>query len=97
MVGIHGVGSSWWPRVAARKATDRLGDQMTQARHACEKARVLRGFPDGRPHSDAASREAPHTMLRSRASLLPFPRRCPPPALLLLCPVGVGGERPLAR
>ena len=30
MVGIHGVGSSWWPRVAARKATDRLGDQMTK-------------------------------------------------------------------
>src|SRR6185369_11504072 len=44
------------------KATDRLGDQMTQARRAREKARVLRGFPDGRPHDDAASREAPHTM-----------------------------------
>src|SRR6185295_12604748 len=61
MVGIHGVGSSPRPLVAARKATDRLGDQMTQARHAREKARVLRDFPDGRPDDDAASREAPQT------------------------------------
>ena len=51
--------------VAARKATDRLGDQMTQARRAREKARVLRGFPDGRPDDDAASREAPDKEPRS--------------------------------
>src|SRR5512145_790667 len=102
MVGIHGFRSRPRPLVAARKATDRLDDQMTQARDAREKARVLRGFPDGRPHDDAASREAPdkrrHGPLsgrapgvfegRARASLLPFPRRYPPPALLLLCPVG---------
>ena len=70
MVGIHGVGSSSRPLVAARKATDRLGDQMTQARHAREKARVLRGFPDGRPDDDAASREAPH-----KGAAVPEPER----------------------
>ena len=43
-----------WPLA---RATNRLGDQMTQARHAREKARVLRDFPDGRPYEDAASRE----------------------------------------
>ena len=96
MVGIHGVRSSSRPLVAARKATDRLGDQMTQARHAREKARVLRGFPDGRPHDDAASREAPDKGAAVRAgsrglrgarrgisSALPAPLPFPGPSLAL--------------
>jgi hypothetical protein len=54
MVWIHAVRSSLRPVMAACQAADRLGDQMTQARRARERARVLRCFPDGRP--DAASR-----------------------------------------
>jgi hypothetical protein len=66
LAASNGWDSRCWLELAAlmvaRKATDRLDDQMTQARHAREKACVLRGFPDGRPDDDAASWEAPHTL-----------------------------------